>query len=267
MAYRQRASHLLRGTRPRQWFKNGLVPLGALAGDGVIDVPELVAATAALTAAAAAVYLYNDVKDVDLDRMDPWKAGRPVASGDLPMEVARLCALLIGAGAVVLGMFTGAPWVVPAYLALNLAYSSGWKALPWLEMLPVVAGFPLRVVAGAATGGRPADALGLSLVVAAAASGAVLAKRGGELHEGCGGRPAARNYRPGLLSALRRSSFMAAVLLQAVSDPVAAAGLAVAAARLELRAAEGGAARPDRLLAEDPLALTGAGVWAFRLVT
>jgi 4-hydroxybenzoate polyprenyltransferase len=145
---------LLASLRPSQWTKN-LFVLAALAfskhlfdGDAVVRSG---AAFVVFCALSGAVYVVNDLADVERDRLHPVKRARPIASGALPAAAARTAA----ASLIALGLL--ASWALgpgflacaASYLALNLAYSFGLKNVVILDVLAVAIGFVLRAMAGA----------------------------------------------------------------------------------------------------------------------
>lgn len=80
---------LAQAARPRQWIKNlacfaGLVFSGRMFEPGAIL--ESILAFAGFCLAASAVYLLNDVVDRGLDRLNPSKQHRPIASGLVPVS-------------------------------------------------------------------------------------------------------------------------------------------------------------------------------------
>lgn len=263
---------LFAAARPKQWPKNLLVAIGAGATGRVLSTATFML-VAAFVAASAAVYLCNDVSDRELDRLDPEKAKRPIAAGTLHTGTAVTAALLLGGAAVLLAALGGAWWAVVAYLAMNVAYSGGLKRVPWVETLPVTAGFPLRVLAGAGT------LVPAVLVVTPVAFAVVVAKRHGELLEGHRARPGAELYSIPVLVFLRRVSFAFAVTTNAATalsqtactrcvvwTAVATIGLTAALLRFEIAATRTGAARPDQTARRDPVLLTGAALWAIGTV-
>jgi decaprenyl-phosphate phosphoribosyltransferase len=264
---------LVAATRPQQWPKNLLVAVGAGAVGGpraLLTVPTLLL-TVAFVAASAAVYLHNDLVDRELDRLDPQKAERPVASGVVHIRTATVSAGVLGGGAILLAALGGSWWPIVTYLALNVLYTRGAKHVPWVETLPVTLGFPLRVLTGAAT------LVPAALVVTPVAFAIVVAKRHGELLEGHRARPAAERYRIRTLVVLRRVAFAVAVTVNgasvfsrttsAVAWAVAATfGLVVALLRFETTATRTGAARPDQTARRDPILLAGAALWAIGTV-
>lgn len=150
------AGGLLRATRPKQWVKSVLVP-AAPAAAGVLFHPDVLwrtsVAVATFTLCAAGGYLVNDAADVERDRLHPTKRRRPVASGLVPVWLARVAGVTLVAAAVVLGGVL-ASWelavVLTGYVTVTLTYSSFLKHVAIVEILMVAAGFLLRPIAGAA---------------------------------------------------------------------------------------------------------------------
>src|ERR687892_1791811 len=97
---------LIRALRPRQWTKNGFIFFG-LIFDKQLFIPEpflrTLAGFALFCLISSAVYLFNDIADVEADRNHPAKKDRPIASGKLPINVAIITALLLIVIAIPLG--------------------------------------------------------------------------------------------------------------------------------------------------------------------
>lgn len=153
---------LARALRPQQWVKN-LFVLAAVVfarGDATVPKPEgygdvgrSLLAFAAFCLGASAIYLVNDVLDVESDRAHPEKRSRPLASGQLSARRALAAAALLVVAALSLGALaagepTSVMWVLAAYLLLNLAYSAGLKRVALLDAFCIATGFLLRVKAG-----------------------------------------------------------------------------------------------------------------------
>ena len=140
--------------RPHQWTKNLFVFAALGFSKHLFEATPFLrtaAAFAIFCGISGAVYLFNDVVDVERDRMHPRKRHRPIASGALD----RRTALWISAGLVVLCL-AGAIALSPAfaacaaaYLALNLLYTLRLKEVVILDVLAISIGFVLRAVAGA----------------------------------------------------------------------------------------------------------------------
>jgi decaprenyl-phosphate phosphoribosyltransferase len=233
-------------TRPRQWPKNLLVfaaPLaaGSLGRDHGFAYALL--AMFAFACASAAVYLVNDVVDVERDRRHPVKRNRPIASGALPERHAFVLAVLATVFAVGAGVAIREPLLVltvVVYLGESFLYSFWLKHVPVVEMVLVATGFLLRVLGGAAATHVPVS-IWFLLVCSLGALGVAIAKRYTELTS-LGGdalrhRPVMRWYRPGMLRAWQLI-----------------VGLGMLATYLMWAANETTAARPWHLLSALPLA-------------
>lgn len=146
---------LVKTMRIRQWTKNGFI-FFALIFDKQLFNPEPFVRTLAgfflFCLVSSAVYLYNDIADVEADRNHPEKKFRPIASGQLPLGVAQLSAALLMAVALPLGYLLSPLFslILASYLVINLLYSRWLKHVPILDVLIVSSGFVLRVAAGVA---------------------------------------------------------------------------------------------------------------------
>lgn len=151
---------LVREARPKQWVKNVLV-FAAPGAAGVLDEPSAMGWAlvmfAALTAASAGTYYWNDLLDLEADRAHPTKSRRPIAAGAIPVNVARVVGtalLLVGVG---LGFVTG--WqggvAVAVYVVLTATYTTVWKHVAVLDLIAVASGFVVRAFAGAFAVGVP----------------------------------------------------------------------------------------------------------------
>jgi decaprenyl-phosphate phosphoribosyltransferase len=205
---------VVRTTRPRQWPKNLLVFAAPLAGATVgrrDGFGYAVLAAVAFGCASAAVYLVNDVVDVERDRRHPVKRHRPIASGALPGTHAVALALLAASCAVAIGAVIGEPLLIACaagYLCSSFLYSARLKHVPFVEMVLVASGFLLRVLGGAsATHVRPS--VWFLLVCSLGALSVSVAKRYMELTilgaDAIRHRPVLRWYRPQVLRATQVS--------------------------------------------------------------
>lgn len=146
-------SPILRSMRPKQWAKNVFV-FAALVFDRQLFVPEALLRTLAgfalLCLISSAVYFLNDIADLDADKQHPTKRYRPIASGQLPVSMARWLTLAMTVVALTLGFQLGTAFagILATYFVLNLLYSLWLKHVPILDVLIVSSGFVLRVAAG-----------------------------------------------------------------------------------------------------------------------
>lgn len=146
---------LVKEARPNQWMKNVLV-FAAPGALGVLNEWEpLWKATVIFVAfcmTASGTYYWNDIKDVAQDRLHPKKKFRPIASGAIPLSVAKLVgtALLVGGPVVALAVRWEAGVIVGLYAVLTILYSTSLKHVALLDLAIVASGFVLRAMSGAA---------------------------------------------------------------------------------------------------------------------
>ncbi|HTJ84307.1 MAG TPA: UbiA prenyltransferase family protein, partial [Polyangiaceae bacterium] len=144
---------VLRTMRPSQWVKNAFVLAPVVFAKQITHPSIIVSAGGAFGVfclLAGAVYTMNDLVDVEADRVHPKKRFRPIASGRVPIPVARVVAVLLvlaSLGGALLG-----PWQFFAtalgYLVLQIAYSFRLKKIAYVDVGCIAAGFVLRVLAG-----------------------------------------------------------------------------------------------------------------------
>lgn len=145
---------LIKLVRLKQWVKNSFVfsPL-IFAGEflHLDSIYSTLLAAFLFCLAASAVYIVNDLKDIEKDRIHPEKSKkRPLASGQVSPQSAiilltLLYIMLISFWAVVPNVI----YVIFIYLVLNWAYTFKLKHEPVIEIFIVAFGFVLRVYAGA----------------------------------------------------------------------------------------------------------------------
>jgi len=114
-------------------------------------VPRALAAVALFCVAASAVYVFNDLLDVERDRLHPVKRHtRPLASGAVSVATGRaILAVLLVALAAGVAAFPAVAVPFAGYLALNAAYSLRLKHVAVVDLFCVAGGFVLRIYAGA----------------------------------------------------------------------------------------------------------------------
>jgi decaprenyl-phosphate phosphoribosyltransferase len=151
------AAGIVKAVRPRQWVKNLLVlaaPLAALGAGMRYDYAELLVKVAiafvVFSLAASAVYLINDVRDVEADRAHPTKRFRPIAAGVVPEWMAYILAAVLGLASLALAWMVtpNLALVMAIYIAIQLAYCFGLKHQAVIDLCIVSSGFLIRAIAG-----------------------------------------------------------------------------------------------------------------------
>ncbi len=149
---------LLRALRVHQWAKNLLLFIAPLAAHLLPQASlaaQLLLAFVAFSLCASAVYIGNDLLDLDSDRRHPRKRERPFAAGLLPVRIGVMIAPALLAAALACALAVGpafAGWLL-LYFALTCAYSFGLKRHVIIDCLTLALLYTLRVIAGAAAAG------------------------------------------------------------------------------------------------------------------
>ncbi|MGZ9226080.1 MAG: decaprenyl-phosphate phosphoribosyltransferase [Anaerolineales bacterium] len=146
-------SALIKTMRLRQWTKNGFIFFGLIFDKQLFLLEPFLRTVAGFflfCLISSAVYLFNDIADVEADRSHPEKKFRPIASGKLPMHVAAVTALGLTFIAIPLGYLLSPLFalVLATYLIINLLYSRWLKHVSILDVMIISSGFVLRVAAG-----------------------------------------------------------------------------------------------------------------------
>lgn len=142
-----------RSLRPHQCSKNLLVGVPLVTAHRLADPTawiQAIAAASFLCAAASAVYLVNDLLDLEADRAHPRKRRRPIAAGELPLAAVVVTAVLMAslalAGATAVSPRLGA--VLATYAATSLSYSFFFKRKLIADVVALAGLYLLRIIAG-----------------------------------------------------------------------------------------------------------------------
>lgn len=145
--------------RIEQWMKNTFIFLPLFFDRHLLEwsywQPSLMAFFA-FCFAASGIYCFNDIYDVEADRLHPKKCKRPIASNVISVlhgyVITALCWFL-SAGLILTDIFvlhncTYLWIIILSYVVMNLAYSIKLKQIPILDVFIIAIGFVLRVFAG-----------------------------------------------------------------------------------------------------------------------
>lgn len=146
--------------RLHQWTKNLLLFITPMAAHIVPDADmasSLILAFLAFCFCASAVYIANDLFDLDSDRHHPRKKFRPFASGRVSVQLGLSLIPVLLLLAALLALQAGpnfTAWLV-FYFVLTCAYSWGLKRLIIADCLVLAMLYSVRIIAGAAAAGIP----------------------------------------------------------------------------------------------------------------
>ena len=172
---------ILKLMRVRHWIKNLFLFIPSFFAGHLFKTHELfmvLIGAFAFSLVASGVYIINDYRDRNIDKLHPRKKLRPLASGEVKSSTAlTLMVLLIVSGFAVAAMLNIVFfYLLAGYLILNLGYSFGLKNIPILDLFIVSIGFLIRVYSGGVIADLPITHW-LSLMVLLLSLFLILAKR------------------------------------------------------------------------------------------
>ncbi len=99
---------------------------------------------------ASAVYIYNDLQDIEEDKSHPQKFKRPLASGEISVLQALTMLVICLYLGFILAFFISNKLIIILllYLAINLFYNHWGRKVIFLDVLCIASGFMLRIFAG-----------------------------------------------------------------------------------------------------------------------
>jgi len=146
--------YLFRSFRAVQWIKNGFILIPLLFARKVFYFDSLLLSfqtVCVFCLLCSAIYLINDVFDMEADRRHPTKKNRPLASGLVARNLVAVTATIFVATSLIWSYFLsgGLLIIVLIYLFIQFLYNYRLKETPILDVFCVSSGFFLRVAAGA----------------------------------------------------------------------------------------------------------------------
>ncbi len=140
--------------RPHQWFKNVFLFAALVFARRLDDTDAVLRALCGFglfCALSSAVYLVNDIRDREQDRLHPKKRKRAIAAGLVPVPLAVAMSVALFAIGLLGSIPLGVPFLVTAatYAILSLGYCFGLKRVVILDVMVLASGYTLRAVAGA----------------------------------------------------------------------------------------------------------------------
>ena len=148
---------MLKLLRPEQWLKNLFVFLPVFFNGQLLNVSSLLPCLIVFTAfsfAASSIYCFNDIYDIEADKLHPEKCKRPIASGIISKKTAYiLMAISFLLSMLILFFFGGEARnvliaLVGFYYVINLAYTIELKRRAIIDVVIISVGFVLRVYVG-----------------------------------------------------------------------------------------------------------------------
>ena len=146
--------------RPLQWLKNGFVFAPIFFSSNLLKWelfwPTLIV-FASFCLISSSIYCFNDLRDVDADRMHPKKCKRPIASGAVSIMGGYTMMLICTIGALAILPFSQSPnlpylyLIIGAYWVMNISYCLRLKQYALIDVTIIAIGFVMRVLIGGLT--------------------------------------------------------------------------------------------------------------------
>lgn len=146
---------IIKALRPEQWLKNLVVFAGLIFANAFRNTTLVLDAFLAFIffcLASSAIYLINDICDIEKDRQHPAKSSRPIASGRVSITTAGIIAAVL----IIIALLGSILFLneyffiaVACYIVLLLMYSVSLKRVVIIDVMTIAAGFVLRAVGGA----------------------------------------------------------------------------------------------------------------------
>lgn len=144
----------LRLIRVQSWIKNLFLVAPLIFSFNLFNTDlygKLLAAFLAFCFLSSTVYVFNDLIDMESDKLHPRKKNRPLPSGKVNRQAAVFAGVACIVLAAVLSMVVDSRAFIYAllcYLAINIAYILKLKQLSLVDCFCIACGFVIRVLAG-----------------------------------------------------------------------------------------------------------------------
>lgn len=149
--------HYIQLLRPLQWLKNTFVFAPIFFSNNLLKA-EFFVPTAIVFVVfcliSSSIYCFNDLRDVEADRLHPKKCKRPIASGSVSVRggYVMMIACLVGAFALLpFAESINTPYlyiIISGYWLMNILYCVKLKQIAILDVSIIAIGFVMRVLAG-----------------------------------------------------------------------------------------------------------------------
>ena len=149
--------HYIQLLRPLQWLKNVFVFAPIFFSNHLLEMEYLVPTLvlfASFCMVSSSIYCFNDLRDVEADRIHPKKSKRPIASGKVSVKggyVMMILCLTAAFALIPLTKSVNTPYlyiIIGGYWLMNIAYCIKLKQIAILDVSIIAIGFVLRVLAG-----------------------------------------------------------------------------------------------------------------------
>lgn len=147
--------------RVPQWVKN-LFVLAPAFFSGNLDNPDIfitnLIAFGIFCLTSSAIYCFNDIIDINSDRLHPEKRNRPIASGVIHKSVAHIIAINFAILSLIwsyIAINQAFSKIISIYIIINVLYTLNLKRIAIIDVCVIGFCFILRLYAGSVASGVP----------------------------------------------------------------------------------------------------------------
>ena len=146
-------SILFKIIRIKQWYKNIVIFLPLVFSLSLLNLDSIyltIVGFIALSLASSALYIRNDILDIEFDKQHPIKKFRPLASGQISKKnVHIIFILLLSSSLIIAAILNWKLVIVLIFLFVNTTVYSQWlKNFAYVDLLSISLNFVIRVLAG-----------------------------------------------------------------------------------------------------------------------
>ena len=143
--------------RIKHWIKNFLIFIPVICAKklGYDNLLSVFLGFLSFSFMSSFIYIVNDIRDIEKDKLHPRKKKRPLPSGSIKKNTAIIISVLMFILSLVANYFAinsllgCSLYLIIIYMIINLFYSFGLKNIAILDIVLLASGFVLRVYYGA----------------------------------------------------------------------------------------------------------------------
>lgn len=144
--------------RIKHYIKNILVFIPLFFAGQVFEIKyssKLLYAFFAFSFVSSAIYIINDLCDIEKDKLHIVKRNRPIPSGKVSVRKAKIIVIFLLLFSILMNFFAmrlfnlEASTYLVLYFIINIIYSKGAKNIPIIDVIILSSGFLLRIMYGA----------------------------------------------------------------------------------------------------------------------
>ncbi len=144
--------HLLRF---KHWIKNFFIFIPVFFSAHIFDISYIsrsIVGFICFSLTASAIYIFNDWKDIEKDKLHPTKKDRPLAAGKIKAQNALYMALILFLMGIIIHIIFIREWIslviLLVYLSQNVLYTFRLKQIAIVDITIISMGFVLRLAYG-----------------------------------------------------------------------------------------------------------------------